>query len=153
MKSIFESICQCPNIENIYYARFCLSWNFLFIKYPDNIYHMYNHFLMLVQQLTEYDNINQIIMKLQPIIEKLLIIDKINLDYFKQKTRKFLLNIYCDLEKDKNYTKEELESIWEKRNSELDYNTKEEYSLDVTIDNLIKAGFLEGYGNSYALIV
>ena len=90
---------------------------------------------------------------MQSIIEKLLIIDKINLDYFKQKTRKFLLNIYCDLEKDKNYTKEELESIWEKRNSELEYNTKVEYSFDVTLDNLIKAGFINRYGDSYALIV
>ena len=153
LKSIFESICQYPNIENTEYQRLNFLWVFNFLRNTENIGNMYYRFSMLTKQLTQFDNINQIQIKLQSIIEKLLIIDKINLDYFKQKTRKFLLNIYCDLEKDKNYTKEELESIWEKRNSELDYNTKEEYSLDVTIDNLIKAGFLEGYGNSYALIV
>ena len=53
-----------------------------------------------------------------------------------------MINIYSDLEKGKEYTKEELETVWKKRNAELEYNNKVDYSFDVTLDNLIKVGFL-----------
>ena len=76
------------------------------------------------------------------IFGKMVIIDKINLEDFKLKTKTFLTNIYYDLDNSKEYLKEELKVIWEKRNAELEYNYKEEYSFEVTLDNLIKTGFL-----------
>ena len=82
--------------------------------------------------------------KLIETTEKLSIIDKINLDGFKQKTATLLINIYYDLEREKEYTVDELKTVWAKRNAELEYNTKEEYSFEVTLNNLLKAGFLNG---------
>ena len=80
--------------------------------------------------------------KLFNTIGKMVIIDKINLEDFKLKTKTFLTNIYYDLDNSKEYVKEELKVIWEKRNAELEYNYKDEYSFEVTLDNLIKTGFL-----------
>ena len=82
--------------------------------------------------------------KLIETTEKLAIIDKIKLDGFKQKTATLLINIYYDLEREKEYTVDELKAVWAKRNAELEYNTKEEYSFEVTLINLLKAGFLNG---------
>ena len=72
----------------------------------------------------------------------MVIIDKINLEDFKLKTKTFLTNIYYDLDNSKEYVKDELKVIWKKRNAELEYNYKDEYSFEVILDNLIKTGFL-----------
>ena len=111
-------------------------------------------FLPALEKCTSFKELNSFINKYSTLfpenirnnlfntIGKMVIIDKINLEDFKLKTKTFLTNIYYDLDNSKEYVKDELKVIWEKRNAELEYNYKEEYSFEVTLDNLIKTGFL-----------
>ncbi len=91
--------------------------------------------------------------KLSEITEKMSITDKIKLDGFKQKTATLLINIYYDLERSKEYTVDELKTVWAKRNAELEYNTKVEYSFEVTLNNLLKAGILKTNDENYTVNV
>ena len=86
-------------------------------------------------------------------IGKISIIGKINFEDFNVKTATFLINIYYDLDNSKEYTKDELEPIWERCNFQLEDYTNEEYSFEVTLDNLLKSGFLKTNDENYTVNV
>ncbi len=74
---------------------------------------------------------------------------QINIEDFNEKTATFLINIYYDLDNSKEYTKDELEPIWKRCNFQLEDYTNEQYYFEVTLNNLLKAGFLKTNGDNY----
>ena len=89
--------------------------------------------------------------RLNEVINKIIIIDSIDIGNFDHNIANFLINIFYELDYTKVYSREELEKVWQKCNFELEDYTNEAYSFDLTIDNLIKAGFLINNGASYSV--